>query len=102
MEITTAAGISVGDTPGPAENEQQEEQQLSGGSGQIEKGSGYGPPGEGSGETVPADEEGNSSGRLEEDRAASLPGTTAGETVADSDNAGAGINYGGVGDDAGP
>jgi hypothetical protein len=106
MEITTTGGITDGETVNPSENDEQNDQQISGGGEQVEKGSGYGPPGEGSGETVPADgQESNgaqSIGGSEEDRAASLPGTTGGETAADSDSAGAGIDYGGTADDAGP
>lgn len=75
MEMKTAAGKNNNGTNGPAENEEQNDQQATGESKQIEKGLGYGDPGEGSGETV----SGN-----------------------DSENAGAGIDYGGIGDDAGP
>lgn len=105
MELTTAAGIAGGETTGPEENEEQNGQQLTSDSGQVEKGSGYGDPGESSGETAAADDGSsisNTSGP-EEDRAAALPGTTASETVSENDskNAGAGIDYGGTGDDAG-
>lgn len=85
MEITTATGVAGGETTGPEENEEQTGQQLSGESGQVEKGSGYGAPGEGSGETVPADDGSTipNSGGTEEDRAAALPGTTGSETGGD-------------------
>src|SRR4051812_23559125 len=101
MEITTATGIASDETTGPEENEEQSGQQLPEESGQVEKGSGYGNPGEGSGETVPADDDSSipNTGGSEEVRAAALPGTSAGETVSDNDseNAGAGIDYGGTG-----
>src|SRR4051812_38753349 len=105
MEITTAASTADDENTGYAQNEEQNDQQLNTDSPKIEKGSGYGPPGQGSGKTVSADGEQDDvtgNGGSEEERAEALPGTTAGETVTEnnSDNAGAGIDYGGTGDDA--
>lgn len=88
MEITTASGINNGDANSPDENEESNRQHLAGEIGQTETGSG---------------DIGSDNGS-DEDLEDSLPGATAGETVAENDsaNAGAGIDYGGIGDDAGP
>ena len=68
MEVITATtGLGDGETTPLQENEEHNSQAISNEAGEVEKGSGYGPPGAGSGVTVPADDDEKSSEKADLD-----------------------------------